>query len=59
MSLQSKNEREFYDQGWNARCEGKQLNFTASLSWTDGWRDCQEHFKLTGRLIRFEDLESE
>lgn len=32
----------YYDEGWNDCLKGIHFNPRATLSWRDGWRDCNE-----------------
>lgn len=35
-------EKQFYDEGWNARVRGEAYDDGASRDWRDGWKDCDE-----------------
>ena len=34
--------REFYDQGWNDRMDGRKLIVPCTRDYRDGWKDCDE-----------------
>jgi hypothetical protein len=35
--------RQFYDQGWNDRIDGKPLETPNTMDYRDGWKDCGEY----------------
>ena len=46
------NEKRFYDQGWDARVQGEEFDFTAHREWRDGWSDCEETPEVGRQLFQ-------